>query len=124
MAKTTYGADKYILIAQDSNYVALPAQIGGVAGTTIKAGTPLYGDISARGTAFVAATTTSNVSNANAVLLHDVTLPTGANPTENGTIVIEGTIDLLKLDTTTAALITTEVKDALKGLIKFVKGAK
>lgn len=119
MAKTTYGSDKYILIAQDSNYVALPAQIKGTAGATIKAGTPLIGDIADRDTGFTAATS-STATTASCVLLHTVTIPTGATAT-NGVIVIEGTIDLLKLDSDVVEIATAAT--ALKG-VKYVKGAK
>lgn len=116
MATITYGAEKYILIAPE-NCVTLPARIGGTAGTTIKAGTPLAGDLKARNTAFTVTTTTPV-----AVLLHDVTIPTGG--AENGTILIEGTVDMLKMDSTTQALITSTIETALFGRVKFVKGAK
>lgn len=112
---------KNILIAPETA-VTLPAIIGGTAGTTIKAGTPLNGDLADRDTAF-RKETTSGTSNANAVLLHDVVL--GADEIEaNGTIILTGTVDLLKLDSTVSAMITSQVKTALDGKIYFVKGAK
>lgn len=119
MAKETYGVDKYILIAQDSDYVALPAQIKGVAGATIKAGTPLVGDITDRDGGFTASTS-ETAKNATCALLHTVTIPSGATAT-NGVIVIQGTIDLLKLDSDVVALATSAT-----GLtnVKYVKGAK
>lgn len=117
MAKTVYEGDKYILIAPE-NATTLPCRIGGTAGSTIKAGTPLKGDLLNRDTAFVAEATAPNC-----VLLHDVTIPTGATA-ENGTIIIEGTVDVLKLDSVTSALITSTVVTALDGKIYFVKGAK
>lgn len=84
----------------------------------IKAGTPVSGDLTARGTAFTKASTTEGVSNAVGVLLHDVDVTAGNN---NGTLLLFGFVDLNKLDTTTAALITTEVKTALKGGVTFLK---
>ena len=119
MAKETFGVDKYILIAQDSDYVALPAQIKGTANTTIKAGTPLLGDIKDRDTGFTAAEA-GTAENATCVLLHSVTIPEGATQT-NGVIVIQGTIDLLKLDQDVVTIVEAATKLTN---IKFVKGAK
>lgn len=80
----------------------------------VKAGTPLAGDLTARGTAFAKATG----SNAVGVLLHDVDVTEGDG---NGTLLIWGFVDLNKVDSTTAALITAEVKTALKGGVTFLK---
>lgn len=84
----------------------------------VKAGTPLAGSLEARGTAFTKASTTSGVSNAVGILLHDVDVTAGS---ENGTLLIFGFVDLNKVDTTTAALVTSEVKTALKGGVTFLK---
>lgn len=106
----------------------------------VPAGTPLYGDLTARNAVsdvantFVKASTTStkigatdeqtpvdvkvDKSNAVGVLLHDVDVTNGDN---NGTLLIWGFVDMNKLDTTTAALITAEVKEALKGNVTFLK---
>lgn len=84
----------------------------------VKAGTPLTGSLEARGTAFAKASTTEGVSNAVGILLHDVDVTAGA---ENGTLLIFGFVDLNKVDTTTAALITSDVKTALKGGVTFLK---
>lgn len=84
----------------------------------VKAGTPLAGSLEARGTAFAKATTTEGVSNAVGILLHDVDVTDGAN---NGTLLIFGFVDLNKVDTTTAALVTADVKTALKGGVTFLK---
>lgn len=84
----------------------------------VKAGTPLAGSLEARGTAFTKAATTEGVSNAVGILLHDVDVTAGA---ENGTLLIFGFVDLNKVDTTTAALVTSEVKTALKGGVTFLK---
>lgn len=84
----------------------------------VKAGTPLAGSLEARGTAFAKATTTEGVSNAVGILLHDVDVTDGAN---NGTLLIFGFVDLNKVDATTAALVTADVKTALKGGVTFLK---
>lgn len=84
----------------------------------LKAGTPMAGNLEARGTAFTKAVTTEGVSNAVGILLHDVDVTAGA---ENGTLLIFGFVDLNKVDTTTAALITANVKTALKGGVTFLK---
>ena len=125
--KETYGQlGKHILIANDSYMVTLPARVTntGLSADSdgkkiLRAGTPLYGDITARGTAFVKSTTTEGVSNATAVLLHDVDVTAGA---ENATIILAGCVDTLKLDSATAELITTAVKTALPRII-FVEGS-
>lgn len=84
----------------------------------IKAGTPMTGSLEARGTAFTKASTTEGVSNAVGVLLHDVDVTAG---NENATLLIFGFVDLNKVDTTTAALVTSAVKTALKGGVAFLK---
>lgn len=86
----------------------------------VPAGTPLYGDLTARTTAFVKETTSAetSTSNANGILLHDVDVTAGD---ANGTVMIGGYVNLERLDSTTAALITAAVKTALKGDITFIK---
>ena len=96
----------------DANYVTENGR------KIVKAGTPLTGNLEARETAFVKATTSSGSSNAVGILLHDVDVTDGD---ANGTLLIWGFVDLKKLDTTTAALITTEVKTALKGGVTFLQ---
>lgn len=124
--ETLGGPEKHILIANNSYMVTLGAQVTntGINADSegkkiLKAGTPLYGDITKRGTAFVKATTTEGVSNATAVLLHDVDVTAGA---ENATIILAGCVDLLKLDTATKALVTSAVTAALPRII-FVEGS-
>lgn len=124
--ETLGGPEKHILIANNSYMVTLGAQVTntGIDADSngkkiLKAGTPLYGDITKRDTAFVKATTTEGVSNATAVLLHDVDVTAGA---ENGTIILAGCVDLLKLDTATKALVTSAVTTALPRII-FVEGS-
>ena len=96
----------------DANYVTENGR------KIVKAGTPLSGNLEARGTAFVKAVTSSGSSNAVGILLHDVDVTDGD---ANGTLLIWGFVDLNKLDTATTALITTEVKPALKGGVTFLK---
>ena len=96
--KETFNApEKHILIANDSYMVTLPAIIkatGVTAGTDgkkiVKAGTPIYGDIEKRDTGF-----TISGETAAGVVMHDVDVTAGD---ENGTIVIAGCVDLLKLE--------------------------
>lgn len=70
----------------------------------VPAGTPLSGDLTARATKFVKA---SDDKAATGVLLHDVDVTDGDN---NGTLLIWGFVDLTKIDSITAALITTTRK--------------
>lgn len=82
----------------------------------VKAGTPLNGDLTARGTAFVAAKDTSNP--AVGVLLHDVDVTDGG---ANGTLLIWGFVNLNRMDSTTAGLITATRKTELAGRVWFLK---
>ena len=82
----------------------------------VKAGTPLNGDLKARGTAFVKAVDTSNP--AVGVLLHDVDVTDAA---ANGTLLIWGFVNLDRVDSTTAALITEEREEELAGRVFFLK---
>ena len=98
IVKVTYNApEKHILIANDSYMVTLPGIIkatGVTAGTDgkkiVKAGTPVYGDIEKRDAGF-----TISGDTAAGVVMHDVDVTAGD---ENGTIVIAGCVDLLKLE--------------------------
>ena len=119
---TTYGApEKHILIANDSYMVTLPAVIkatGVEAGSDgkkiVKAGTPVYGDIEKRDTGF----TISGAGNHVAVVMHDTDVTAGD---ENGTIIIAGCVDLLKLDDSVKTAISS-VKANLPRII-FVEGS-
>lgn len=82
----------------------------------VKAGTPLNGDLTARGTAFVAAKDTSNP--AVGVLLHDVDVTDG---NANGTLLIWGFVNLNRMDSTTAGFITANRKAELAGRVWFLK---
>lgn len=87
----------------------------------VPAGTPLSGDLTARATAFVKAKDATAAGNdgkaATGVLLHDVDVTNGDN---NGTLLIWGFVDLNKLDSATAALITATRKSEMKN-ITFLK---
>ena len=117
----TYGApEKHILIANDSYMVTLPAIIkatGVSAGADgkkiVKAGTPVYGDIEKRDSGFAISGDT-----AAGVVMHDVDVTAGD---ENGTLVIAGCVDLLKLDDS----VKTAVASAKANLprIIFVEGS-
>ena len=119
----TYGAPrKHILIANDSYMVTLPGIIkatGVSAGTDgkkiVKAGTPLYGDIEKRDTGF----TVSGSGDPVAVLFSDVDVTAGD---ENGTIILAGCVDLLKLEASVKTALTSSVKAALPRII-FVEGS-
>ena len=113
-----YANSQGIMIGQDSYYIALPIVVSGTANTTIKAGEPLKGNIQKRDTAFTASTT-----GAVGINLHDVELD--ANGKGNATLVIAGCVDLLKLDSTVKANVTTALADEGQALdrIIFVEGS-
>ena len=90
--KTTYGNRKFILSGQDSYYIALPVKLSGSANATIKAGQPLVGNLATRlSTEFTAGT-----SGAVGISLHDEVLD--GDGKGNGTILIAGCVDKLKLE--------------------------
>lgn len=82
----------------------------------VKAGTPLNGDLKARTTAFVKAVDSTNP--AVGVLLHDVDV---TDSDANGALLIWGFVNLSRLDTTTAGLITSTRETELAGRIWFLK---
>lgn len=82
----------------------------------VKAGTPLNGDLTTRGTAFVAAKDTSNP--AVGILLHDVDV---TDADANATLLIWGFVNLSRVDSTAAALITETRKTELAGRVWFLK---
>lgn len=117
--KETYGSGKQILFAvehQVSMGIVVNQSVGVTEGTKkiAKAGTPLTGDLDARGTAFTAATTSTD-SNAVGILLHDVDVTVDDN---NGAILLFGFVNTNMIDGTTKAKITADVKKALP-MIKF-----
>lgn len=120
--KETYGApEKHILIANDSYMVTLPGiikatgvQAGSDGKKIIKAGTPLYGDIEKRDAGFAI----SGEGNPTCILMHDTDVTAGD---ENGTIILAGCVDLLKLDNSVKVAVTS-VKANLPRII-FVEGS-
>lgn len=122
ITKTSYLNKNQILFAVE-HQVSMSIVVDDTAGTEdsatkrkiVKAGTPLTGSLDARTTAFTKASTSTG-SNAVGVLLHDVDVTAGEN---NGTLLIFGFVNTNRLDSTTKALITAEVKAALP-MIKFV----
>jgi len=106
--KTSYGNRTFILIGQDSYYIALPVKLSGSGNATLKAGQPLVGDLDSRlSTEFTAGT-----SSAVGILLHETTLD--SNGKGNGTIVVAGCVDKLKLDESMVSAIKTA---AIPGII-------
>ena len=112
----SYSTPKNILNGQESYYIALPIVVSGSANATLKAGSALTGDITARNTAF-SVTATNNVKG---ILLHDVVLD--ADGKGNGTLVLAGCIDMLKLDSAIQSALTSTIQAALPRII-FVKGS-
>lgn len=82
----------------------------------VKAGTPLSGDLTARGTAFKAAA--DSTAPAVGVLLHDVDI---TDNNASGTLLIWGFVNLDRLDSATASKITATRKTELAGRIWFLK---
>mgnify|MGYP002797843737 CR=1 FL=1 len=122
VTKTSYLNKNQILFAVE-HQVSMSIVVDDTAGTEdsatkrkiVKAGTPLTGSLDARTTAFTKASTSAG-SNAVGILLHDVDVTAGEN---NGTLLIFGFVNTNRIDATTKALITAEVKAALP-MIKFV----
>jgi hypothetical protein len=117
--KEAYGSGNQILFAvehQVSMGIVVDQTVGVAEGTRkiAKAGTPITGNLDARGTAFTAATT-SEGSDAVGILLHDVDVTVGDN---NGAILLFGFVNTNRIDETTKAKITADVKKSLP-MIKF-----
>lgn len=97
----------------------LVANTGVVAGSNgkkiIKAGTPLEGSLETRESALKV---TAVAANTTAILLHDIDVTAG---NANATALIFGFVNLNRIDSTTAALLTADVKTALKGKVTFLK---
>lgn len=119
--KTTYGGPVQILF-NVQNQMSVGIRVDDAYSVTrdgrkiVPAGTPLSGDLTARTTAFVKAV--DNTAPATGVLLHDVDVTEGD---ANGTLLIWGFVDLNKVDSTTAALITATRKTELAGKVTFLK---
>lgn len=118
--KETYGSGNQILFAvehQVSMGIVVDQSVGITEGTKkiAKAGTPITGNLDARETAFTKATTSAD-TNVVGILLHDVDVTIGDN---NGAILLFGFVNTNRIDSTTKAKITADVKKALP-TIKFV----
>lgn len=100
------------ILASTSLQYSLPVMVDGTGVTAkdgkkiIKAGTPLAGDITNRGTAFKVA----KDGTATVLLLHDVDVTSG---NANASALIFGFVDLARVSTEVKAMITPEVKAAL-----------
>lgn len=91
----------------------------------LKAGTPLNGDLTARGTAFVNAVdntansgSPSNGKPAVGVLLHDVDV---TDADANGSLLIWGFVNLSRLSTGATTLLTAARQTELAGKVWFLK---
>lgn len=117
--KETYDSGTQILFAvehQVSMGIVVGQTVGVAEGTKkiAKAGTPITGDLDVRKTVFTEATTSTG-SDAVGILLHDVDVTVGDN---NGVILLFGFVNTNRIDRTTKAKITEDVKKALP-MIKF-----
>lgn len=119
--KTTYGGPVQILF-NVQNQVSVSIRVDDAYSVTrdgrkiVPAGTPLSGDLTTRNTSFVKAVDTTHP--ATGILLHDVDVTDGD---ANGTLLIWGFVDLTKVDSTTAALITATRMTELAGKVTFLK---
>lgn len=119
--KETYGNKNQILFAVE-HQVSMGIVVDTTCGVAengrkiAKAGTPVTGNLDERTTAFTPAAITTGTSNAVGILLHDVDVTDDDN---NGTILLFGFVNTNRIDETTKAKITAEVKAALP-MIKFV----
>lgn len=119
--KETYGNKNQILFAVE-HQVSMGIVVDTTCGVAengrkiAKAGTPVTGNLDERTTVFTPAVTTTGASNAVGILLHDVDVTDDDN---NGTVLLFGFVNTNRIDETTKAKITAEVKAALP-MIKFV----
>ena len=126
MSVETYTTHKQILIGQVKS-TALPCIVdstGVVADESgakiMRAGTPLYGENYFGGDGNREEALKKTGTTAIGILYQDVEF-VGDATTANGTLVFDGTVDLLKVDETTRELITADVISALPAM-HFVKG--
>ena len=121
ISKTTYGAPRQILAnvdLQSSVGCIVPQTLGVVVGAKkiAKAGTPIKVDLMNRQNAVAKADGTTAM---NAVLLHDVDVTAGK---ANGTALVFGFVNVNRVETDVAALITTAVGNAnASSLLVFMK---
>lgn len=84
----------------------------------LRAGTPLTGDLTARTTKFVKPTDAETSSNVVGILLHDVDV---TDADANATLLIWGFVNMDRLSSKAAGLITSNIKTGLKNAIWFLK---
>lgn len=84
----------------------------------LRAGTPLTGDLTARTTKFTKPADAATSSNAVGVLLHDVDV---TDADANATLLIWGFVNMNRLSTKAAGLITSNIKIGLGGKVWFLK---
>lgn len=119
--KTSAVTPNQILFNVD-NQMSVGIKVAQAAGVTVgdrkivKAGTPLNGDLAARGTSFKARA--DSTAPAVGVLLHDVDVTDGDG---NGSLLIWGFVNLNRLESDAAALITATAKTELAGRVWFLK---
>lgn len=112
---TSYVSTRQILIDPKMAF-SMGCVVDQTAGVTVgtkkivKAGTPVTGDLDARGTAFTPEVTTTGVSNAVGIILHDVDVTAGD---ANATILLWGFVNVNKMESDIQALITDDVAEAL-----------
>ena len=116
----TSGTTRKMILVDEKNSTAVSCMIAntGVEADAngkkiVKAGTPLAGNLKARGTAFTVATDATNLAG---IAMHDVDVTSG---TANGAVLIFGTVDWSKLDSDVQTALTTEIETALK-MIQFI----
>lgn len=108
----SYAAPEKNILVDEMNSTAMSVVVSNAGVTAdsegkkiIKAGTPVYGSLRARNTAFTVSSSAQGAK-PSGVILHDVDVTAG---NANSQVVIFGTIDVSKVDSTTAtALIAAE----------------
>ena len=117
-----YGSPMQILGVVEPK-ISLPIMVAQSVGGTdkiVKAGTPVFGDLTARNTAFTAATAATSTTDAKVtgVVLHDVDVTDGA---AEAALLIFGVVNVDRLDASVVTLLNANgIKDALHG-IYFIK---
>lgn len=116
------GTTRKTILVDEKNSTALSIVVANTGVTAdadgkkiIKAGTPVYGNLEARNTAFTISGSEGEVPAG--IILHDVDVTAGD---ANSQVVIFGTIDVSKLDSDVQTALTAAVKASFK-MIQFVK---
>lgn len=118
--RTTVGTTRKTILVDEKNSTAVSCIISSAAVEAdgsgrkiVKAGTPLTGNLKNRTVAF---TTTADASNVVGIAMHDVDVTAGS---ANGAVLIFGTVDWSKLDSSVQTALTAEIETALK-MIQFI----